>query len=74
MIIHLSHPFRKFGWSETQPYSLRYLPLQKKLPLKSEWGELKGDHHQNALLITVNVDYSIERPQDIFFALERVTE
>ena len=41
------------------------------LPKKTEWGELKGDHHENALLITVNVDYPIERPQDVFRALKK---
>ena len=41
------------------------------LPEKTEWGELKGDHHENAMLITVNVDYPIERPQDVFWALKK---
>jgi predicted AlkP superfamily phosphohydrolase/phosphomutase len=41
------------------------------LPNKTEWGELKGDHHENALLITVNIDYPIEKPQDVFRALKR---
>jgi len=41
------------------------------LPEKTEWGELKGDHHENALLITVNVDYPIEKPQDVFRALKK---
>jgi len=39
--------------------------------LKSEEGELKGDHHENALLITANIDYPIERPQDVFFAVKK---
>ena len=39
------------------------------LPEKTEWGELKGDHHENAMLITVNVDYPIKRPQDVFWAV-----
>jgi len=39
------------------------------LPKKTERGELKGDHHENAVLITVNVDYPITRPQDVFRAL-----
>lgn len=41
------------------------------LPLRSEWGQLKGDHHESALIITVNLDYEIQRPQDIFFALKQ---
>ena len=41
------------------------------LPLKTEWGELKGDHHERALLITVNLDCHIKRPQDVFFLLKR---
>jgi len=40
------------------------------LPLKTEQGELKGDHHENALLITVNLDYEIDRPQDVFYAIK----
>ena len=39
------------------------------LPLKSEAGEMKGNHHENTLLITVNLDYEIEEPQDVFFAI-----
>ena len=39
------------------------------LPEYTEGGKLKGDHHENALLITVNVDYEIYRPQDVFFAI-----
>jgi predicted AlkP superfamily phosphohydrolase/phosphomutase len=39
------------------------------LPRQTEYGELKGDHHENALLITVGVDYKIEKPQDIFYAI-----
>jgi len=41
------------------------------LPKKTEWGELKGDHHENAVLITVNVDYPIKSPQDIFRAVRK---
>ncbi|GAF90225.1 unnamed protein product, partial [marine sediment metagenome] len=62
LIVISDHGFCSFGESKIQT-----------LPLKSEWGELKGDHHENALLITVNVDHSIERPQDVFFALKRET-
>jgi len=58
LIVISDHGFCSFGEAAVQT-----------LPLKSEWGELKGDHHENALLITVNLDYRIEKPQDVFFAL-----
>lgn len=58
LIIVSDHGFCSFGEAKIQT-----------LPSKSEWGELKGDHHENAFLITVNLDYEIERPQDIFFAV-----
>lgn len=57
LIVISDHGFCSFGEAKTQT-----------LPSKSEWGELKGDHHENALLITVNLDHEIERPQDVFFA------
>ncbi len=44
------------------------------LPKKTEWGELKGDHHENAVLITVNVDYPIKSPQDVFRAVKKEVE
>jgi len=40
------------------------------LPRDTEYGKLKGDHHENALLITVNLDYEIKRPQDVFYAIK----
>ena len=58
LILISDHGFCSFGEAKIQT-----------LPLKSEWGELKGDHHENALLITVNLDYAIERPQGVFFAI-----
>lgn len=63
LIVISDHGFCSFGEAKVQT-----------LPLKSEAGELKGDHHQNALLITVNLDYEIERPQDVFFALRQEFE
>jgi len=60
LIIISDHGFCSFGEARVQT-----------LPLKSEWGELKGDHHEEALLITVNLNFQIERPQDVFFALIR---
>ncbi|MFC1992474.1 alkaline phosphatase family protein [Chloroflexota bacterium] len=58
LIVVSDHGFCSFGEAEIQT-----------LPFKSEWGELKGDHHQNAILITVNIDYNIEKPQDVFHAI-----
>lgn len=62
LIIVSDHGFCSFGEAKVQT-----------LPLKSEEGELKGDHHESALLITANIDYPIERPQDIFFALKEAS-
>ncbi len=58
LIVISDHGFCSFGEAKIQT-----------LPLKSERGELKGDHHENALVITVNLDYEINRPQDVFFAI-----
>jgi predicted AlkP superfamily phosphohydrolase/phosphomutase len=58
LIVISDHGFCSFGEAKVQT-----------LPLKSEAGELKGDHHENALLITVNLDFEIEKPQDVFFAI-----
>lgn len=57
LIIISDHGFCSFGEAKIQT-----------LPEKTEQGRLKGDHHENALLITVNVDYEIEKPQDVFYA------
>jgi len=59
LIIISDHGFCSFGEAKVQT-----------LPEYTKEGKLKGDHHENALLITVNVDYEIERPQDVFFAIE----
>jgi hypothetical protein len=58
LVVISDHGFCSFGEAETQT-----------LPRQTEEGEIKGDHHENALLITVNLDYEIRRPQDVFFAL-----
>ena len=42
----------------------------RTLPEKTEYCKLKGDHSEKAMLITVNVDYNICRPQDVFFAIK----
>ena len=32
---------------------------------ETEQGRLKGDHNENAFVVTVGVDYEIDKPQDI---------
>jgi predicted AlkP superfamily phosphohydrolase/phosphomutase len=59
LILISDHGFCSFGEAKVQT-----------LPEYTKEGRLKGDHHENALLITVNVDYEINRPQDVFFAIE----
>jgi predicted AlkP superfamily phosphohydrolase/phosphomutase len=58
LIVISDHGFCSFGEAKIQT-----------LPEETEHGKLKGDHHENALLITVNVDYEINRPQDVFHAI-----
>ena len=60
LILISDHGFCSFGEAKI-----------KTLPEETEHGKLKGDHHENALLITVGVDYEIERPQDVFFAIKK---
>ena len=43
----------------------------RTLPKKTPKGEIKGDHHPDAILITKNVDYEINQPEDIFWMLYR---
>jgi predicted AlkP superfamily phosphohydrolase/phosphomutase len=59
LIVISDHGFCSFGEAK--------IPT---LPEETEQGKLKGDHHENALLITVNVDYEINRPQDVFYAVK----
>jgi len=60
LIIVSDHGFCSFGEAKIQT-----------LPRETGQGILKGDHHENALLITVNIDYEIDRPQDVFFAIKK---
>ncbi|MCD6367546.1 MAG: alkaline phosphatase family protein, partial [Candidatus Aenigmarchaeota archaeon] len=61
LIIISDHGFCSFGEAKVQT-----------LPQKTSDGRiLKGDHHEDAILITKNVDYEIKRPQDVFFALKK---
>ena len=58
LIVVSDHGFCSFGEAKIQT-----------LPQETEQGKLKGDHHENALLITVNVACEIDRPQDVFYAI-----
>ena len=60
LIVVSDHGFCSFGEARVQT-----------LPQQTAQGTLKGDHHENALLITVNVDYQIQRPQDVFSAIRK---
>lgn len=62
LIVISDHGFCSFGEAKIQT-----------LPEQTEHGRLKGDHHENALLITVNVNYEINRPQDVFYAILSLT-
>lgn len=58
LIVISDHGFCSFGEAKIQT-----------LPRETEQGTLKGDHHQNALLITVNIAREINKPQDIFHTI-----
>jgi hypothetical protein len=58
LIVISDHGFCSFGEAKVQT-----------LPEQTARGRLKGDHHENALLITVNMDYEINRPLDVFYAV-----
>lgn len=60
LIIISDHGFCSFGQAKVQT-----------LPLDSEWGRLRGDHHEQAVLITHKLECSILRPQDVFFVLHK---
>ena len=62
LIVISDHGFCSFGEAKIQT-----------LPEETEHGKLKGDHHENALLITVNVDHEINGPQDVFRAILSAT-
>ncbi|MHC1635289.1 MAG: alkaline phosphatase family protein [Candidatus Methanospirareceae archaeon] len=63
LIVISDHGFCHFGEAKVQT-----------LPRKTEYGELKGDHDDKALLITKNVEYEINEPQDVFFAIKLALE
>ncbi len=58
LIVISDHGFCSFGEAKIQT-----------LPRETEQGTLKGDHHENALLISVNVNDEIDSPQDVFLAI-----
>jgi len=58
LIVISDHGFCSFGEAKVQT-----------LPEYTEEGKLKGDHHEDALLITVGVDYEINKPQDVFYTI-----
>jgi predicted AlkP superfamily phosphohydrolase/phosphomutase len=60
LIVISDHGFCSFGEAEVQT-----------LPRETKHGALKGDHDKNALLITVNLDYEISKPQDVFYAIKK---
>ncbi len=59
LIIVSDHGFCSFGEAKI-----------RTLPQETEQGKIKGDHHENALLLTVNIDYEINKPQDVFYAIK----
>jgi len=59
LILISDHGFCSFGESEVQT-----------LPEETEHGELKGDHHEEAVVITKNVERDIEEPQDVYRAVK----
>jgi len=60
LIIISDHGFCSFGDAKVQT-----------LPKETPFGVLKGDHHENAFAITVNLDYEIKQPQDVFHAIRK---
>lgn len=58
LIVISDHGFCSFGEAKVQT-----------LPLETKEGKLKGDHHENAIVITRNLDYTINEPQDVFRAV-----
>jgi len=41
------------------------------LPKKTPEGDIKGDHHPEAILITKGVAHEIKQPEDVFYAIKR---
>ena len=45
--------------------------MVQTLPEQTKEGKLKGDHQENAFLVTINIDYEINQPQDVFYAIRQ---
>ena len=60
LILISDHGFCSFGDAKVQT-----------LPKETKEGTLKGDHHENAVVITVNLGYVIQKPQDVFNAIAK---
>ena len=43
----------------------------RTLPRKTPRGEIKGDHHPDAIVITKNIDCKIKDPVDVFYCIKR---
>ncbi len=54
LIVLSDHGFAEFGEGRVQT-----------LPEETPAGELKGDHHEDAILLTKNLDYEIDDPEDV---------
>lgn len=54
LIVLSDHGFAEFGEGRVQT-----------LPEETPHGTLEGDHHEDAVLITNNVDYEIDQPEDV---------
>lgn len=54
LIVMSDHGFAEFGEGRVQT-----------LPEETPAGKLKGDHHEDAVLITKNIDYEIDDPEDV---------
>ncbi len=59
IIIIADHGFCSFGEAKV-----------RTLPEETEYGKLKGDHSEKAMVITVNLDFDICKPQDVFYAIK----
>jgi predicted AlkP superfamily phosphohydrolase/phosphomutase len=60
VIIISDHGF--CDWDDTESHTLSR---------KNKSGrEIKGDHNKEAILITKNIDYNIEKPQDVFYCIK----
>ncbi len=63
LVVISDHGFCSFGEAKV-----------RTLPEQTAEGRLKGDHHEDAFLLTINLDFGITRPQDIFFAIGNESE